>query len=132
MLDRLRILSVNVDRSVIETLTPVIQRAAELALLPRGWNSYDASPVSGTALHRTLEFLLEYVASGVDRPVVVPTVRGGLQLEWHNNGVDVEVEMTPEGPVSLFAEDGTTGETDDVNLIGNEDRMRQWLMRASG
>lgn len=130
--DRPRILSVNVDRSVIETLTPVIQRAAELALLPRGWNSYDASPVSGTALHRTLEFLLEYVASGVDHPAVVPTVRGGLQLEWHDNGVDVEVEMTPEGSVSFFAEDGTTGETDDANLTGNEDRMRQWLTRASG
>lgn len=120
------------DRSVLDALMPVIQRAIELTMLPRGWNSYDASPVSETALHRTLEFLLEYVTSGVDRPAVVPTARGGLQLEWHDNGVDVEVEMTPEGPVTFFAEDGTTGETDDVNLTGNEDRMRRWLTRASG
>ena len=61
------------DRSVLDALMPVIQRAIELTMLPRGWNSYDASPVSETALHRTLEFLLEYVTSGVDHPAVVPT-----------------------------------------------------------
>lgn len=127
-----RIVPVNVDSSVVEALKPVIQRAAELARLPRGWNSYDASPISAAVLQRTLGFLLEYVASGVDHPALVPTVRGGLQLEWHDNGVDVEVEITPDGSVSFFAEDGTTGETDDVSLTGNEDRMRQWLTRASG
>lgn len=130
--DRLLIVPVKVSRSVLETLRPVIERVAELVALPGGWNSYDASPVSATALHRTLEFLLEHVTPGVDRPDVVPTVRGGLQLEWHNNGLDVEVEIASDGPVSLFMEDTTTGETTEMKLIGNEQRMRRWLTRASG
>lgn len=111
---------------------PVIERVVELAELPGGWNSCDANPVSATALRRTLEFLLEHVTPGVDLPAVVPTVRGGLQLEWHNNGLDVEVEIASDGPVSLFMEDTTTGETTEMNLIGNEQRMRRWLTRASG
>ena len=137
--DRLLIVPVKVSRSVLETLRPVletlrpvIERVAELVALPGGWNSYDASPVSATAMHRTLEFLLEHVTPGVDRPDVVPTVRGGLQLEWHNNGLDVEVEIASDGPVSLFMEDTTTGETTEMKLIGNEQRMRRWLTRASG
>ena len=129
---QLRIVPVNVSRSALDTLLPVIERVVDLAELPGGWNSYEANPVSATALHRTLEFLLEHVTPGVDHPAVVPTVRGGLQLEWHDNGLDVEVEIAPDGPVSLFVEDTVTGETSEMNLNGNEERMRQLLMRASG
>lgn len=111
---------------------PVIERVVELATLPGGWNSYDASPVSPTALHRTLKFLLEHVMPGVDHPSVVPTVRGGLQLEWHNNGLDIEVEIASDEPVSFFVENTRTGEISEMILTGNEERMRQWLTRASG
>lgn len=130
--DQIRIVPVDVSRSTLETLMPVIERVIELAELPGGWNSYDANPVSATALRRTLEFLLEHVTPGVDHPSVVPTVRGGLQLEWHNNGLDVEVEIASDKLVSFFVEDTTTGETGEMNLSGNEERMRQWLTRASG
>lgn len=130
--NHLYVVPVNVGRAVLEALMPVIQRAAELAALPRGWNSYDARPVSAKALHGAIEFLLEYAAPDVDRPALVPTVRGGLQLEWHNNGLDVEVEVAPDGHVCFFAEDAAAERTVEVELAGKEEWISQWLTRVSG
>ena len=29
---------------------------------------------------------------------------GGVQLEWHRGGLDMEIEVPPTGPVVIFAE----------------------------
>ena len=129
--NQLQVVPGDIERSTLDALLPVIKRVAQLMALPRGWNSYDASPVSDSALRRTVEFLVEYVAVGFDLPVVVPTVHGGLQLEWHCNGVDIEVEVASDGHVAYFAEDDTMGEPVAVNLAGNEDRIKYWLTRTS-
>ena len=71
--NQLRVVPVGVERSTLDALMPVMERLAELMSMPRGWNSYDANPISGTALRRTIEFLLEHVAFGIDHPAVVPT-----------------------------------------------------------
>lgn len=130
--NQLKVIPMGIERSILDVLMPVIERMAELVALPRGWDSRNASPVSYTALRRTIEFLLEYVADGIDCPVVVPTVRGGLQLEWHNNGVDVEVEVGSDGHVSCLAEDRSSEEPVEVGLAGNEEWIGRWLKRASG
>lgn len=130
--NQLTVVPMGIERAILDVLMPVIERMAELVALPRGWDSRAASRISDTALRRTIEFLLEYVADGVDCPVVVPTVRGGLQLEWHNNGVDVEVEVGPDGHVSCLAEDRLSEEPVEVGLAGNEGWIRRWLKRASG
>lgn len=85
-------------------------RNRALLQLPRGWNSYDAEPVSDAAFEQATEFLTMYLVEGVAYPVLVPTVRGGVQLEWHRQGVDVEVEISPDGSVSWCADDRRTGE----------------------
>ena len=64
-------------------------------------------------------------------PALVPTVRGGLQLEWHRQGVDIEVEVDPNGSVSWWAEDRRTGEESEQNLAGHEEEIRMWVRRAS-
>ena len=38
------------------------------------------------------------------RPAVVPTVKGGVQLEWHANGLDLEIEISPDSGGSIFYE----------------------------
>ena len=65
-------------------------------------------------------------------PLSFPLFEGGLQLEWYNNGLDIEVEVAPDGPVTFFVEDGATEEPIEMHLTGNENRIRQWLTRASG
>lgn len=118
-------------RDLPEELLHALERACELQQLPRGWNSYGAEPVSDTAFRQTIEFLAAYVVRGIADPVLVPTVRGGLQIEWHRRGVDIEVEVSPDGSVSWCAEDRRSGEEVEAVLIGHEEAVRAWLARAS-
>ena len=103
----------------------------DLLRLPKGWNSHGAEPVSHAACKQTVEFLTTYLAEGVAGPVLVPTVRGGVQLEWHRQGVDIEVEVSPFGSVSWCADDRRTGEELEAALAGHEETIRTWLRRAS-
>lgn len=114
-----------------EPFRRAVYRAIELLQLPRGWNSHGAEPVSGVAFVQTIEFLTAYVVHGVAGPTLVPTVRGGLQIEWHRRGVNIEVEVDPDGSVSWCAEDRETGEESEGALAGHEELIRTWLRRAS-
>lgn len=62
----------------------------------------------------------------------MPTVRGGLQLEWHRKGVDLEVEFEPNGSPSWYAEDLQTEEAVEATLADEDVALWQWLDRASG
>lgn len=118
-------------RELPEQLLRALDRAIELLQLPKGWNSHGAEPVSDAAFEQTVEFLTIYVVEGVAGPVLVPTVLGGMQLEWHPQGVDIEVEVRPDGLVSWCAEDRRTGEEFKAPLAGQEEMIRAWLRRAS-
>lgn len=118
-------------RDLPEGLLGALERACELQQLPSGWNAHGAEPLSDTAFRRAIEFLAAYVVRGVAGPALVPTVRGGLQLEWHRRGVDIEVEIGPEGSVSWCAEDRQSGDEVEAGLAGHEATVRTWLRRAS-
>ena len=118
-------------RELPERLVQALERASELLQLRKGWNSYDAEPVSDAAFERTIEFLTTYLVEGVVGPVLVPTVRGGVQLEWHRGGVDIEVDVGPDGSVSWCVDDRRTGEDFEAPLAGHEETIRTWLRRAS-
>lgn len=55
--------------------------------LKKGWDTYDAEPISTQAI-RTAEHL-----------TAVPTSSGGIQLEMHAGGVELEIEITSTGRV---------------------------------
>ena len=117
-----------------EPIQQAIRQALALRQLSRGWNSYDARAISDRAVAHAIRFLL-YTASDIKaiaRPSVVPTVRGGVQLEWHSGGVDLEVEFGTRGPVSWCAEDRQTGTSYEEPVTGHEDELQIWLNRVSG
>ena len=118
-------------RALPAQLLRALERVIELFQLPRGWNSHGAEPVSEAAFKQTVEFLTTYLIEDIAGPVLVPTVRGGVQLEWHRQGVDIEVEVSPDGSVSWCADDRRTGEEFEAVLAGQEEAIRTWLRRAS-
>jgi len=61
--------------------------AKELLALPEGWNSHGAKRITTEALRTIGEFF------------VVPRSNGGVQLELHCGGYDVEIEISPGGEV---------------------------------
>lgn len=81
----------------------------ELAELPTGWDSYRAKPIAATAVRRAFPLLPAILPEMAPLPTVVPTANGGLQVEWHRNGIDMEITVPPVGPLTCFIADSNAG-----------------------
>jgi len=73
-----------------------LQGFADLRALPQNWDSYGGKPTSYTALNRGLRLLDWVMEPSASAPSVVPLSNGGLQLEWHRGGHDLEIIVNPE------------------------------------
>ena len=67
--------------------------AVRLLALKENWDSYGAPIISKIALDAALR--LRNVLAAV--PSFVPMSNGGVQIEWHSLGFDVELEIQPNG-----------------------------------
>lgn len=87
-----------------------VESLVEIASLQQNWDSYGARPPDRELLRSALALLLD--ASGgkdLPAPVVVPVNTGGVQFEWHTRGIDLELEVRPEGRYYVFFEDALHG-----------------------
>lgn len=71
---------------------PVIKALADLLTLPVDWDSYGASRIAPSHVGAALDVLQYIMKPETPVPAVVPTNRGGVQLEWHTGGIDLEIE----------------------------------------
>ena len=88
-----------------------VEGVVKLLRLPKGWNSYSAKPIGPPNAIRAIQLLAELLRPETPPPVVVPTVRGGIQLEWHTRGVNIEIYVESPKNVSFFAEEVRSGES---------------------
>ena len=68
---------------------------ASLAHLQDGWDSYGASAIDRRQLAAAARILATLLQPGTPRASLVPTSRGGVQIEWHAEGIDLEIETLP-------------------------------------
>ena len=86
-----------------EWFEPVIKAMAKLPWDEDNWND-DAKPTQPSAAARLLVLLAEILDDATPPPYIVPTWRGGIQAEWHQNGIDLEIEVDPEGWLEYYFE----------------------------
>jgi len=86
-----------------------IQSMGKLLELGPDWDTYGGSPVSPRILVAAIQWLFELFSDEMPEPSVVPTSRGGLQLEWHTRGIDLEVEFLSATRIIGLFEDAETG-----------------------
>ncbi len=86
-------------------LMPTLDRCAQLLQLSDNWNSYGARSIEPSAVAAAIELLLQLMNPGTPPPLVIPTNRGSVNLEWHTQGMDVEVKDIESGRVYLYVED---------------------------
>jgi hypothetical protein len=72
------------------------QQADKLLALKDNWDSYGAPMISKRAVDAALQ-LRNVLATA---PSFVPMSDGGVQLEWHSQGFDVELEIEPNGKLA--------------------------------
>ena len=118
--------------STPRSLMKSIEGVVDLLGLQAGWNSYSAKPIEPRNAIRAVQLLFELLDPKTPTPIVVPTVRGGIQLEWHTKGVDIEVYINSPTDVSFFAERVESDESTEQPLADHEHELKSWLGRISG
>lgn len=83
-------------------LNQTVPELVRLLWLPQDWNSDNPEQISPKAIEKILALLLIILEPDSTPPVVVPTTRGGVQVEWHQNEVDLEIEATSSGKLEFF------------------------------
>jgi len=80
----------------------VVPRLVELSKLPPGWDSRKAAPIEREAIVRALEIMAEVMEWHGPIPAIIPTVEGGILLEWHRVGLEMEIEVEPTGDTCVM------------------------------
>jgi hypothetical protein len=96
------------------------------------WDSYGAPAIHATSVETAMSLLLEVMHDDTEPPTVIPTSSGGVQLEWHARGIDLEVEVGPTGSIQVYGRDHQTNEEWSGSLPGQTQSLGRALARLSG
>ena len=113
-------------------LQSTVQGSADLLALPRGWDSYDAPKIELSAVRSALDLLFAILKPESPGPSVVPTVQGGVQLEWHIQGIDLEIRLDSPDKVEISCEDLHTGIEGEGSFPSDERRLRKAIAKLTG
>lgn len=91
-------------------LPDILNRLVGLVRLPRGWDGHDGQPVKIDVASFAIQFILETSEPNISAPQIVPLSYGGIQLEWHEHGIDLEIEIQAPNKTFVSFKDHRTGE----------------------
>jgi hypothetical protein len=97
-------------------MLPIANALDELLSLPANWDSHGARALSLAYVPAVLQLLLEVMPDDAPLPAIVPTSGGGIQLEWHTRGIDLEVEFVTPTRVWGLYEDLRSGQVWEAEL----------------
>ena len=89
-------------------LRTVLQEIEAVAALTEGWDSYGAGPIRRDVLWYALR-LMQSVMDDYSAPQLTPMSHEGVLLEWHRNGVHLEIEIENAGEAYVSYENEETG-----------------------
>lgn len=112
-------------------LKATIQQIANFCNLKLNWDSYGAKPVDPNNAVTAILILLNAVDDSTPLPTVVPLSQGGIQLEWHCNGADLEIVIASPSRIRASFEDLNSGDCIDTTLVGDLRPVQGFLQRLS-
>lgn len=126
-----RVVKVRVESAAADWFREAVAQVEELTTLAGDWNTYGAAPVDATAATQAVRFLVDNAYAELARPAIVPLSEGGIQIEWHRGGIDLEISFSDAEP-GVYFEDVTTGESEEAPLsrarsyvLSNLERLKQ-------
>lgn len=88
-----------------DELRDALERLKGFLALGKNWNSYRSEQVSFQAIQGSFSLLMTiYQRHDVPIPALVPTASGGIQMEWHENSCDLEIEFESSTRADLYFE----------------------------
>jgi len=95
---------------------PVAVQLVGLLNLQENWDSYGGRRVDRAEVFGAIKLLAEILDHNSPLPRIGPTGRGGVVIEWHQNGIDLEIEtLSPHRFSVAFEDDKTSWEREIVS-----------------
>ena len=110
-------------------LVPVLYGFARLVTLPENWDGEGSPKIDRATINRALAAIERLLPAHAPAPSVVPIANSGLQIEWHRNQKDLEIEFSPTGEVGFYYLDQATGEEREGPLGPDFVHLRDYLQR---
>jgi hypothetical protein len=109
-------------------LMPTMRSLRDLLQLHRNWDGYGANEVQEHIAQKAFWLLVEVMENDSPAPGVVPLSDGGIQLEWHRHGQNLEIEFPVAAPPSFFYyEDGSELENEG-QVSRSYDHIQKYLL----
>jgi len=124
-------ITVKVERDKPKWLDAAIQHLTRLLALPPNWDSHEGHPVEIVSTVKTIRVLVEVMRAETPIPAFVPTSAGGIQLEWHRAGIDLELEITPSGRVNVSYDDQWTNTEWEGDVTTNVGTLKGFIPNLS-
>ena len=105
----------------------VFARMEELISLPEDWDTHGGRPLRLATALFALQILIETLDRSGPRPQIFPASYGGVQIEWHEQGIDIEVEVIAPHEVLVTFEDAVTGDEEAFPLSTDLSRLSDLL-----
>ncbi len=102
-----------------------IKLLTELLDLKENWDSYGAAPIGVSHVESAINLLQCVMQCNTPLPAIVPTSRGGVQLEWRMDGIDLEVETLSSHRFLVSFEDDVTDEEWEQELDYDYSKLMQ-------
>jgi hypothetical protein len=83
-------------------------RLEEFTRYPVGWNSYGAPPLRSDTKDFALSVLNTIMQPRTSLPHVAPSSVGGLHVEWHEKGIDLELHIIAPYDCDVWFSDSRT------------------------
>lgn len=113
--------------SAAEWSTALGERFNALTALPAGWDGYEGRPVSFTCARFAAQLLARLFDPEIPPPSLVPGSDGTLQIEWHINQYDVEIDISAPFRVAASRFDCINDTIEEVELETDFSILAQWL-----
>lgn len=102
----------------------VMQGFVDLITLPPNWDSYGAGAIDQKTVQEAMSFIDGLLGPITPAPRVVPLSSGGLQLEWHRQGIDLEVVFDRNEQPFFYYRNRANGEEFEHALPESSSRLR--------
>ena len=102
-------------------------RLNSLTGLPIGWDGYQGKPVSFSCASFAANLIGRICVDNVPAPHLVPGSDGTLQLEWHLNGYDIEIDILAPFEVVAARYDHATGEEEEIEVQADFSELAEWV-----
>jgi hypothetical protein len=102
-------------------MQPVLDAFNVLLGLKPGWDSYGAPRVKPEAGQAAFDLLRDIMRARTPVPSIVPTADGGVQIEWHIKGVDLQIEVRSPTQITACFEHHASQDNWEKDLAGGLD-----------